>query len=825
MPAWLNDIVERSGGFMPHGHCYLWIPSLLWMHVVSDALIGTAYLGISLILYLLVRSIRLPFSPVFVAFGLFIGLCGITHFMGIWTVWHPDYFLDGLIKAATAAASVATAIGLLYIRPQIMQTAEAARLSEERRVQLEAAHAELEGLYRKVTELDELKTQFFANVSHELRTPLALIVGPASTMRNDANLTLQQRRALDSIQRNGDSLMRQVNDLLDITRLEAGKLDLHYAKVDLEPWVRRIAAQFEIATEQRGLQLRVAAEPVTADIDPDMMERVLINLLSNAIKFTPAGGAIEVALRPDGDEALLTVSDSGPGIGAGDTDIIFERFRQADGSVTRKHGGSGLGLAIVRDVVSLHGGSVRAGQSAAGGAAFTVRLPRAAGQNARFAGAQQPAGAVAQLALDSTVRDLSEPEASLAIPAAPGRASVLVVEDNAGMRTFIAELLAESHNVSTAADGQEGLERAQALHPDLIVTDIMMPRMSGDQMVAALRACPDLADVPVLLLTARADDEMRVGLLRGGAQDYLTKPFQPRELQARAANLISAKRTGDRLRAALAGASGDLETLASELVSKHNALRTALDAADVAREQAERASEVKSLFLGMVSHELRTPIATIEMNVQMLERSREIGLPENQWRRVERLGRATRQIATLVESLLDYARVESGKVNVHLQELDAVAIVREVVAAHADHAAQGVVLELDAPAEPLPVLVSDARLVRVVLSNLVSNALKFTTHGSVQVTLAYKAPSYVFEVRDTGPGLEEADIARIFLPFEQLAPLQRKTVPGVGLGLALVDQIVNALGGMVEIVSTPGAGSVFIVRLPATPSGMPGLLS
>ena len=825
MPAWLSEITERSGGFMPHGHCYLWIPSLLWMHVVSDALIGTAYLGISLILYLLVRSIRLPFSPVFIAFGLFIGLCGITHFMKIWTVWHPDYFLDGLIKVATAAASVATAIGLLYVRPQVVQTVLAARLSEERRVQLEAAHAELGSLYRKVTELDELKTQFFANVSHELRTPLALMVGPAAVMRNDANLTLQQRRALDSIKRNGDSLLRQVNDLLDITRLEAGKLELHHAHVDLEPWVRRIAAQFEIATEQRDLQLRVAAEPVAADIDPDMMERVLINLLSNAIKFTPAGGAIEVALRPDGDEVLLTVSDSGPGIGEGDTDIIFERFRQADGSVTRKHGGSGLGLAIVRDVVSLHGGTVRVEQSAAGGAAFVVRLPRTAGPHARFVETPQPAGAVTQLALESTVRELSDPDAAAAMPSAPGRASVLVVEDNAGMRAFIAELLAQSHNVSTAADGQEGLERALALRPDLIVTDIMMPRMSGDQMVKALRESADLADVPVLLLTARADDEMRVALLSGGAQDYLTKPFQPRELQARVANLVSAKRTGDRLRAALAGASGDLETLASELVSKHNALRTALDAADVAREQAERANEVKSLFLGMVSHELRTPIATMDMNVQMLERSRETGLPDNQWRRVERLGRATRQIASLVESLLEYTRVESGKVNVHLQQLDADAIAREVVAVHADHAAEGVALTFDPPSEPLPVLVSDARLVRVVLSNLVSNALKFTTEGSVRVTLAYQGASHVFEVRDTGPGLEEADIARIFLPFEQLAPLQRKTVPGVGLGLALVDQIVSALGGMVEIISKPGEGSVFIVRLPAAPSGMPGQLS
>jgi signal transduction histidine kinase len=250
-------------------------------------------------------------------------------------------------------------------------------------------------------------------------------------------------------------------------------------------------------------------------------------------------------------------------------------------------------------------------------------------------------------------------------------------------------------------------------------------------------------------------------------------------------------------------------------------LRAALDAADVAREQAERASQVKSLFLGMVSHELRTPIATMDMNVQMLVRSRETSLPEYQWRRVERLERATRQIASLVESLLEYARVESGRIHVHLEELDAIAIVREVLATHADHAAEGVALIFDAPADPLAVLVSDARLVRVVLGNLVSNALKFTMLGSVRVTLAVQDGSHVFEVHDTGPGLGDADIARIFLPFEQLAPLQRKSVPGIGLGLALVDQIVSTLGGMVEVASRPGAGSVFTVRLPSNAPAAP----
>jgi hypothetical protein len=141
---WLDQVMEKSAAFISHGHCYLWIPSLLWLHVVSDFLIGAAYVGISLVLYLLVRKICLPFSPVFIAFGLFIGLCSITHFMNIWTVWNPDYWIDGWIKAATAAASVAMAIGLVYVRPQVEEVVHAARLSQERRIRLESSNAELE---------------------------------------------------------------------------------------------------------------------------------------------------------------------------------------------------------------------------------------------------------------------------------------------------------------------------------------------------------------------------------------------------------------------------------------------------------------------------------------------------------------------------------------------------------------------------------------------------------------------------------------------------------------------------------------------------------
>jgi signal transduction histidine kinase len=736
--------------------------------------------------------------------------------MKIWTVWHPDYLLDGMVKLATAAASVATAIGLLYVRPQIEQTVAAARLSEERRVELERAHTELEALYRKVKELDEVKTQFFANVSHELRTPLTLMLGPAERMREDASLTQQQRHELELISRNGRSLLRHVNDLLDISKLESHEMQPHRTRFDLQPWITEIAAQFEQVARQRQLRFDVVAdEAMPIEADADMIERVVINLLSNAFKFTPAGGEVIVRLARDAGHVLLTVADSGPGIAEEARELVFERFRQADGSITRRYGGTGLGLAIVKDLVGLHGGSVEVDAGPAGGARFTVQLPLTGGVDATVQSAPPAASPATRLALSTMLEELV-PAAAAEQPDAPlpQRPSVLVVEDNQDMRRFLAETLAPHYNVVSAADGQEGYQRFQTLQPDLVVSDIMMPLMSGEQLVKAIRGSGDTAaGTPILLLSAKTDDALRVKLLREGAQEYLTKPFLPQELLARAANLIAAKRAGDQLRGALASASLDIEALASELVTRHRQLEAARNAAEVAREQAERANRVKGLFLGMVSHELRTPIATIDMNVQLLERSG--GMPTAAGTRLQRVARATRQLAGLVESLLEYTRLESGRIEARPESLDAAAIVHEVLAAHVDQAAGAVMLSLEPQQTDLPPLVTDARLLRIVLANLISNALKFTSRGSVTVRLTTERDTHVFEVTDTGQGIGEADTARIFQPFERLEPVQHKSVPGVGLGLTLVDQIVRALGGSITVSSRLGHGSRFCVRLPS----------
>lgn len=828
MTSWFSEIFDKSSYFMPHGHCYLWIPGLLWLHVISDVLIGSAYLGISLILYVLVRRMRLPFSPLFIAFGLFIALCGLTHFVAVWTVWNPDYVASGLVKGATAAASVATAVGLFMVRPQLESVVTAARLSEQRRVELENTYAELQALYQKNKELDEHKTRFFANISHELRTPLALIIGPAEQMKHEAGLTSAQQQQLDTISRNSKSLLRQVNDLLDIARLEEGKMPMHYAATDLVLLMTRITNRFELAADQRGIALSLnTPETLVADVDPNMFERVYINLLSNALKFTAAGGAIDVHLVQDNDRVDLSVKDTGIGIAAAEKDAIFDRFRQVDGSATRTRGGSGLGLAIVKDFVELHKGTLHLDSEVGNGSTFRVTLPlRTQASIASPVGSSPDSGdthtpsQASEVSLDSSVQSLALPDNGPDVASQPSgdaspsrKATVLVVDDTADIRRFIVSILQETYHVITAQDGREGLERALTDLPDLVITDIMMPHMSGDEMVTTLRRHSEFDNHPILLLTAKEDDGLRVELLESGAQDYLTKPFLPQELMARAGNLVAVKRAGDELRAEMASASNNVEELAIQLTARHRQLQAALEATEVARVQAQQASEVKTRFLAMISHEMRTPLSTLSMNAQLLGRTAKASSLAAD-AQLDRMIRATHQLTTMIEGLLEYARMETGKLEPRPGEVDVVELARDVVdMGQLQILSQDVKLNLDSP-DSLPRIVTDVRLLRVAMNNLVSNALKFTRSGTVTLRVMQNTDTQCFEVHDTGIGIDEQDLDRIFHPFEQLEPMHHKNTPGVGLGLALCREIMEVLGGSIEVSSRKGEGSVFRLCLP-----------
>lgn len=830
-----------SDWFMPHGHCYLWIPELVWLHVVSDSLTGLAYIVISLTLYALVRRVRLPFTPMFWAFGVFIAACGLTHFVEVWNVWRAAYWEAGLVKAVTAIASVATSVLLIPVIPKVAAVARAAALSEKRRVQLEGSHRELQRLYERVRELDEAKTRFFANVSHELRTPLTLIQGPVDKLLRQEGISDEQRADLDVVRRNARLLHKHVNDLLDVAKLEAGEMDVCYAQVDLADLIRVAAAHFDGLAAERSIQYRVdAPESLPAQVDADKTQRVLLNLLSNAFKHTPDRGTVRCALSlgADARHAVLAVADSGPGIELAQRGAVFERFRQIEGD-GRELGGTGLGLAICKDFVELQRGQIGIADAPEGGALFTVELPLEAPYMVKLAsGGTGAAADVASATVTAATAGpppsaqvsgeplameplVGEPAVSVAAaplagePAASTRATVLVVEDNVDMARHLADTLSVEYRVLCAADGREGLDQIESLRPDLVVTDISMPFLSGDRLVTAVRARRELDGIPIVVLTARADDEMRMRVLRAGAQDYLSKPFSAEELRARVHNQMTLKRARDVLLGELAMQRGDLEALAREVTLRKRELEVALESMRVAREQAEEASQAKSMFLSLVSHELRTPLFALQLNLEMLRRQGD-DLSPKQREQLQRSTRASDRLLSLIDSILEYTRLQSGHVQVRLGRVDLGELAREVhdeLMLQAEHKQLELVIDV---APDVPPALTDARLVRLVLVNLVVNAIKYTDAGQVGVRIRHDAEGHHLVVRDTGAGIPEDQRQHIFDPFVQLQPTRAHT-SGVGLGLALVNQMVRSLGGRISFTSEVGKGSTFTVILSSRP--------
>ena len=454
---------------------------------------------------------------------------------------------------------------------------------KEQELEIERKNQELKELLLRVSELDELKTQFFANESHELRTPLALIIGPAERMlERDRRLSDAERiDAATVIARNGKMLLKHVNDLLDISKLEAGKLDVLLATTSVTELVRFIAGHFDVLAVERNVTLVVDTPvEIIGQVDQEKLQRMVMNLTSNAFKFTPVGGTIRCSVEAANHALRICIDDSGPGVQAEFRAVIFERFRQGEGGANRQIAGTGLGLAIVKEFAHLQGGTVKVTKSELGGAKFEIELPIASPlSETAQAGLAQRDAFVTTPSLQGVLEELREPARRLpTMPISPRkqRGRVLVVEHNVEMSRFILECLAQEFEVRTAFDGQAGFDAAMAAPPDLIVSDIMMPRVSGDQMVGMVRQQPTMADIPILLLSAKADEALVSQLLDNGAQDFVTKPFSERELLVRARNLVELKLTRE-----------------DAIAVEKDKLRMAEDRA---QQHAERSKQIGALF-------------------------------------------------------------------------------------------------------------------------------------------------------------------------------------------------------------------------------------
>ncbi len=808
----------NSQDFMPHGHCYLWRPDILWLNAGSDFLIALAYYCIPFFLVYLVKKRRdLPFNWAFLLFSFFILACGTTHVMGIVTIWKPLYRLDGVIKGVTALASMATAIAVLPLIPKVLalpsprQLREAnerlqAEIEERKRIEssLEEQAEELRRLNEQLREQDRYKDEFFANVSHELRTPLTLILAPLETALQTAQ-DKGQIQALTIIRNNAIRLLQLVNGLLDFSRLQAGKVKVSHEPVDVANLVRSIIQDFQPHAENHHLTFQFTSnvEKTILAVDRYLYERIVFNLMSNAVKFSPQGGVIHVSLMLENNKLTFAVAD--PGVGIADEDIsrLFHKFHQLEGTSTRRFEGTGLGLAMVKEFSELMEGDVRVESVLGKGSQFFVTIPAEVAAT----------GSVEQGGRTLMVRQPSPSNRAVAQAIMGVRADlgkkVLVAEDNFELAHYVQSILAETCEVRIAANGQKALELVKEWRPDLVLSDVMMPKMDGLELCRAIRADDALSDTAVILLTALTHREALLKGWEAGADDYLFKPFHPEELLVRVRSIMKGVEMRRRMMEERVRA--ERERTAREATEKN------LDRLRRTEEELRRVDKIKDEFLATVSHELRTPMNAI-IGWSELLRDHNI-TPDHARQALDVIHRNARTQAQMVEDLLDISRIMTGKMQLEEQPVNLSNVVFDAVESVrlAAHAKQ-IKLEIKVDKTLGPVLGDTDRLQQVVW-NLLTNAIKFThKNGNVRVELIKNDARAEVIVTDDGEGIDPRFLPHMFERFLQEDQTNTRRFGGLGLGLSIVRHIVELHGGTVAAESAgKGKGATLRVSLPLIP--------
>lgn len=642
--------------------------------------------------------------------------------------------------------------------------------------------AKLRDALARLRELDRAKSEFFANISHELRTPLALILTPVEE-RLDRHLDENDRRIFEVVRRNAVRLLRLIDDLLDLSRIDAGRLRLRVESIDLQILVEQVVDSFRPTAAARGLELDLDLGRMPGDLhgDPHRIEMVLTNLLGNALKFTPEGGRIRILAGARRGRTVIEVEDTGPGIPEAELERIFERFHQVEGSARRTKEGAGIGLALARELVELHGGELQVESQVGQGSLFRVVLPlgrehfRPEVIERRKVSLEVPMGRRAT-DLVPAGSDAIVPMPRIPAPAVARaeaqvrleggrRPRVLIAEDNADLRDFLASLLAEDYEVEVAVDGREALEKMMAEPADLVLSDVMMPHTTGIDLCAAIKSEEKLRNTPVILLTARSGSDSVLEGYSSGADDFVSKPVHPRVLLAR-------------IRAQLR-----LRSLSLQLA------------------QQERLAAVGTLAAG-IGHEVRNPINAVLNGARALLANPRV---DTATRRVlEVIEEAGNRVEGISAALLDHAHpgeqdrprpcdVRAG--------LDATLRLLE-------HRTRNVQIHRSYDSDQ-HVVASAAELNQVFL-NLLDNSIR-SSAANVWIRVESKDDTVKVSIADDGPGVPREIAQRIFDPFFTT----RDTGEGTGLGLYLSRRIVHGYGGRLELGARPGGGAVFTVELPA----------
>jgi signal transduction histidine kinase len=650
------------------------------------------------------------------------------------------------------------------------------------RLELEQAKDSLEEAYGQLQQVDRLKSEFFANISHELRTPLTLILSPVDALLEKLSPSAE-REALKVVRRNATRLLRMIDDLLDLARLEAGGLRLRVMQFDPCNLARRVAENAMPAAQTKDIELVFDAncEPAERYGDPHRVEIILTNLVGNALKFTPPGGRIQVSVFHNSAGTSVEVTDTGPGISREEQQHIFERFHQTETSERRQQGGVGIGLALARELAQLHGGSLTVDSRVGEGSTFTFFLKSGKDhfhteimERRQLQTDDHPGRRIEDRVTGVHTRQMEEATVEIRRSERPpervlldrGRLPrVLVAEDEVDLRGFIVGVLKGTYEVDSAGNGAEAMELIKRNRPDLVLTDVMMPGTSGLDLTRTLKGDPSLRHIPVILLTARGESEAALEGYDAGADDFVSKPFHTKVLQARIRAHLTMRglslQLADQARLASAG------TLAAGLAHEvKNPLNAAVNAARV----------LESGGSNRVSNERLTKLI-----IDALERiDGVVSALDAHARPADGTDISPCNVRKAVESTL------------HLLEHK-----MKLVTVHEDYGATG---DVFAP----------ARAFNQVLLNLVDNSIR-SGAANIWIELRQVDKQVSVAVADDGPGVPPDVVHRIFDPFFTT----RVEGEGTGLGLHLSRRIAQECGGELRYEPRPGGGARFVMEIPA----------
>ncbi len=792
------------------------LAAISWMIYCQDGATSPYYAGLNLIMLGSAILLRWTVADSVLIFLLTL----LTYFLAV--SLHGEFSLHGLFfnnlyfLVVTGIFIIAGSWYYNIIRQSEFQL----------RYRLDANRAELEESNQKLRELDEAKSRFFANISHELRTPLTLMIAPLETMLHNPppGRVIEEHELIQTMHGNAMRLLKLINDLLELVRLESGSIKIRPKPVEIGAFVRGISNAVSAMAQDKRITLgsQITAEVGTVMTDPEKLERITLNLIFNALKFTAANGRVEFNAHTDDDWLVLEVKDTGMGIPADQLPHIFGRFWQADTSSQRKFQGMGIGLGLVKELAEVQGGSVSATSEVGKGTTMTVKLPltrptaedlaEVEEKDDHHDAAEHPEGMqkdwIADLyrraelfpAMTSLQATLKPVEISVSRSRKP---KLLIADDEPDMLRFLKSQLSANFEVLEAVDGQQAVDKAAQFLPDIILSDMMMPEKDGLQVCRELRDRTSTRSIPIVLLTARADEKTKLDCLEAGASDFLPKPFSLTEVLVRLKNLV------------------DSRLYQKEIFSQKQQLEAALEQIKETESmlvQNEKLAALGRLSAGLI-HEINNPLNYARQGLHVLSKSAK-HLPEPEQpdfhETLKDIEDGITRVAQIISDLRGFTR-ETKDFNAFF---DLKAVVDTGLRFFSHVWKSGMQREVEVP--PGLEIRGDANQFTQVFINLVQNAIdamegKTYPEGvqpCIRIHGEKRRDKVVFTLRDNGPGIPATIRDKIFDPFFTTKDVGK----GMGQGLSICNRIISDHGGRVEVRSEPGQFTEFILEFPSAES-------